>query len=202
MTTVKVNTSIIGIAGPARSGKDTLCNQFLEIFQEMGIKANRSALADQLKLECKDFVSNTLGIDVFTDKTEEKNIIRPFLVTWGTHVRRKLDPDIWIKKIQDSIEENSILIVPDIRFKNEFDWVKNNNGYMFFVDRINENGELVPDANQDEAENNTFLRENSDHSFVWSTTDDKKILISIAFEIISNTISDQQFSLWRQTYSL
>lgn len=194
--------TIIGIAGPARSGKDTLCNQFLEIFQEMNIKAKRSALADQLKLESKDFIFNTLGIDVFTEKTEEKNIIRPFLVTWGTHVRRKLDPDIWIKKIQDSIEENSILIVPDIRFKNEFDWVKNNNGYMFFVDRINENGELVPDANQDEAENNTFLRESSDHSFVWSTTDDKKILISVAFEIISNTISDQQLSLWRQTYSL
>ena len=194
--------TIIGIAGPARSGKDTLCNQFLEIFQEMNIKAKRSALADQLKLESKDFIFNTLGIDVFTEKTEEKNIIRPFLVTWGTHVRRKLDPDIWIKKIQDSIEENSILIVPDIRFKNEFDWVKNNNGYMFFVDRINENGELVPDANQDEAENNMFLRESSDHSFVWCTTEDKKILISVAFEIISNTISDQQLSLWRQTYSL
>lgn len=195
-------TTIIGISGPARSGKDTLCNQFLEIFQEMGIKAKRSALADQLKLESKDFVFNTLGIDVFTENTEEKNIIRPFLVTWGTHVRRKLDPDIWIKKIQESVEENSILIVPDIRFKNEFDWVKTNNGYMFFIDRINENGELVPDANQDEAENNTFLRENSDHSFVWTTTDDKKILISVAFEIISNTISEEQLSLWRQTYSL
>lgn len=195
-------TTIIGIAGPARSGKDTLCNQFLEIFQEMGIKANRSALADQLKLECKDFIANTLGIDVFTDKTEEKNIIRPLLVTWGTHVRRKLDPDIWIKKIQDSIEENSILIVPDIRFKNEFDWVKNNNGYMFFVDRINENGELIPDANQDEIENNAFLREKCDHSFVWSTTEDKNILISVASEIIYNTISEQQLSLWKQTYSL
>lgn len=88
-------------------------------------------MADQLKLESKDFVFNTLGIDVFTENTEEKNIIRPFLVTWGTHVRRKLDPDIWIKKIQESVEENSILIVPDIRFKNEFDWVKTNNGYMF-----------------------------------------------------------------------
>lgn len=195
-------TTIIGISGPARSGKDTLCNQFLEIFQEIGIKAKRSALADQLKLESKDFVFNTLGIDVFTENTEEKNIIRPFLVTWGTHVRRKLDPNIWIKKIQESIEENSILIVPDIRFKNEFDWVKNNNGYMFFIDRINENGELVPDANQDEAENNTFLRENSDHSFIWTTTDDKKILISVAFEIISNTISEEQLSLWKQIYSL
>jgi hypothetical protein len=196
-----VNT-IIGIAGPARSGKDTLCNQFLEIFQEMGIKAKRSALADQLKLESKDFIFNTLGIDVFTEKTEEKNIIRPFLVTWGTHVRRKLDPDIWIKKIQESIEENSILIVPDIRFRNEFDWVKSNNGYMFFIDRIDENGNQVPDANADEAENNVFLRENADCSFTWNTTDDKKILISVAFEIISNIISEEEFSLWKQTYSL
>jgi hypothetical protein len=195
-------STIIGIAGPARSGKDTLCNQFLEIFQEMGIKAKRSALADQLKLESKDFIFNTLGIDVFTEKTEEKNIIRPFLVTWGTHVRRKLDPDIWIKKIQESIEENSILIVPDIRFKNEFDWVKSNNGYMFFIDRIDENGNQVPDANADEAENNVFLRENADSSFTWNTTDDKKILISVAFEIISNIISEEEFSLWKQTYSL
>jgi hypothetical protein len=195
-------STIIGIAGPARSGKDTLCNQFLEIFQEMGIKAKRSALADQLKLESKDFIFNTLGIDVFTEKTEEKNIIRPFLVTWGTHVRRKLDPDIWIKKIQESIEENSILIVPDIRFKNEFDWVKLNNGYMFFIDRIDENGNQVPDANADEAENNIFLRENADSSFTWNTTDDKKILISVAFEIISNIISEEEFSLWKQTYSL
>lgn len=194
--------TIIGIAGPARSGKDTLCNQFLEIFQEMGIKAKRSALADQLKLESKDFIFNTLGIDVFTEKTEEKNIIRPFLVTWGTHVRRKLDPDIWIKKIQESIEENSILIVPDIRFRNEFDWVKSNNGYMFFIDRIDENGNQVPDANADEAENNVFLRENADCSFTWNTTDDKKILISVAFEIISNIISEEEFSLWKQTYSL
>ena len=195
-------STIIGIAGPARSGKDTLCNQFLEIFQEMGIKAKRSALADQLKLESKDFIFNTLGIDVFTEKTEEKNIIRPFLVTWGTHVRRKLDPDIWIKKIQESIEENSILIVPDIRFKNEFDWVKSNNGYMFFIDRIDENGNQVADANADEAENNVFLRENADSSFTWNTTDDKKILISVAFEIISNIISEEEFSLWKQTYSL
>jgi hypothetical protein len=195
-------STIIGIAGPARSGKDTLCNQFLEIFQEMNIKAKRSALADQLKLESKDFIFNTLGIDVFTEKTEEKNIIRPFLVTWGTHVRRKLDPDIWIKKIQESIEENSILIVPDIRFKNEFDWVKSNNGYMFFVDRIDENGNQVPDANADEAENNGFLRQNSDCSFTWNTTDDKNILISVAFEIISNIISEEEFSLWKQTYSL
>lgn len=168
----------------------------------MGIKAKRAALADQLKLESKDFVFNTLGIDVFTDKTEEKNIIRPFLVTWGTHVRRKLDPDIWIKKIQESFEENSIIIVPDIRYKNEFDWVKSNNGYTFFIDRIDENNNLIPDANIEESENNSFLRENCDHSITWITTDDKKILISVAFEIISNIISDEQISLWRQTYTL
>jgi hypothetical protein len=194
--------TIIGIAGPARSGKDTLCNQFIEIFHEIGIKAKRSALADQLKLESKDFVFNTLGIDVFTENTEEKNIIRPFLVTWGTHVRRKLDPDIWIKKIQESIEKNSIIIVPDIRFKNEFDWVKSNNGYMFFVDRIDLKGDKVPDANEEEVKNNVFLRENSDCSFTWNTTDDKNILISVAFEIISNTIGEEQFSTWKQTYSL
>lgn len=194
--------TVIGISGPARSGKDTLCDQFLEIFNEKSIKAKRLAFADQLKLECKDFIYSNLGIDVFTNNTEEKNIIRPLLVTWGTEVRRKLNQDVWIDKINDSINEDSLIIVPDVRFKNEFDWVKKNNGYMFFIDRIDNKGNLIPDANNDEIENNKFLRENCDMSLVWNTTDDKNILISIAFEIISTTIGEDKLSSWKQIYSL
>lgn len=194
--------TIIGISGPARSGKDTLCNQFLEILNEMKISAYRSAFADQLKLECEKFIKDTLDIDVFTNDTEEKNIIRPMLVTWGTHVRRKLDNDIWIKKLEQSMKNDSITIIPDVRFRNEFEFVKNNNGYIFFIDRIDNNGNAIPDANEDEIENNKFLRENCDSSFVWNTTEDKNILISIAFEIISNTIGEDKFSSWKQIYSL
>jgi len=44
---------IIGVSGVARSGKDTLANNFVKIFKKIGIKAKRYALADELKREVK-----------------------------------------------------------------------------------------------------------------------------------------------------
>jgi len=87
--------NIIGISGPARSGKDTLADLIIEILEANNVKCIKTSFAKQLKLECRDFLQNTIGIDSFTEKDEEKKIIRPFLVTWGTHVRRKLDPDVY-----------------------------------------------------------------------------------------------------------
>ncbi len=51
-----------------------------EVLADINVKSKKINLADSLKDELRNFVDKTLGIDVYTDNTEEKNIIRPLLV--------------------------------------------------------------------------------------------------------------------------
>lgn len=193
--------NIIGISGPARSGKDTLADLIIEILEANNVKCVKTSFAKQLKLECRDFLQSTIGIDSFTEKDEEKKIIRPFLVTWGTHVRRKLDPDVWVKSVASSVKDNYVTIVTDVRFKNEFDWIKENGGFSIFLDRALSSGDLVPNANADEEENNPFLKENCDYSLVWKTVNDneKEWLSFVAYEVLEQAIPKETLTSWIQT---
>ena len=83
---------ILGISGLARSGKDSfyeLCKPFLD---KEGVKHRRMAFADELKEEADLILSKYVGISAFTENAEEKKVIRPLLVTYGTHIRRKINP--------------------------------------------------------------------------------------------------------------
>jgi tRNA uridine 5-carbamoylmethylation protein Kti12 len=72
---------VIGISGLARSGKDCFATIATKILTEKyKLKVDRHALAYELKDDLKDLVKKKTGIDIFTEKTEEKNIIRPLLV--------------------------------------------------------------------------------------------------------------------------
>jgi hypothetical protein len=194
--------SIIGICGNARSGKDTMAELIAEVLSDIGVKSSKRAFADELKKECRDFVLRTIGIDTFTEKTDEKSIIRPLLVTWGTEVRRKLDEDVWVKKVAESLEPNVVTIVSDVRFKNEFEWIRSQDSYCIFVDRVDENGQTVPPANAHEQENNDFLRQNCDFHLTWITVgdDNKKALKSVAIEVLEKTVSEEKIALWTQIY--
>jgi hypothetical protein len=59
----------------------------------------------------------------------------PMLQWWGTDYRRRLyDKDYWIECLEDQIkslpEEVDLVFIPDVRFKNEYDYVKNNGLYI------------------------------------------------------------------------
>ena len=47
------------------------------------MKSQRLAFADELKKDVDQFLVEKLGISAFTEVTEEKEIIRPMLTTWG-----------------------------------------------------------------------------------------------------------------------
>lgn len=191
--------NIIGISGPARSGKDTLANKIVEILESSGIKCEKTSFAKQLKTECKDFIYDNLGIDVFTEKDEEKNIIRPMLVTWGTHVRRKLDPDVWVKSVEKNMNPNVVTIVSDVRFSNELDWIQQNDGYVVFIDRYLPDGSLLGPANDDEKNSTIPLREKCDHSLVWDTMNNEDWLGAIAYEVLMKTVPEEILTSWKKT---
>ena len=149
---------VIGITGVARVGKDTLFKCISSI--NPNVLLRRAAFADELKKECDSFLRKNINISAFTEKDEEKNIIRPFLVTYGTHVRRKLDKDCWIKKLNQKInssEQSECFVITDVRFVNEAKWIKNKKGMLIHLSR---NG-ILP-ANDDESKQDPLLRSMAD----------------------------------------
>jgi hypothetical protein len=193
--------TIIGICGNARCGKDTMADLIQEVLSDIGVRSKKINLADSLKDELREFVDKTIGIDIFTSDDEEKKIIRPLLVTWGTHVRRKLNPNVWIEMAVAKMTDDCVYIVPDIRYSNEMEWLRNQNSYCIFIDRISD-GEIIPPANDEEAFNNPILKENSDFQLAWQTVgiENKNNLKQIAVEVLEKTVNEQVIKLWTQTF--
>ena len=95
---------IVGISGLARSGKDTLFKFLSEKLKNSNISSKRLAFADELKEECDDFLKKNIGISAFTETNTEKEIIRPFLVCYGTKVRRRLNKNCWIDRLSNKLK--------------------------------------------------------------------------------------------------
>tara|TARA_R100000008_G_C3586235_1_gene172555 strand:- start:780 stop:1385 length:606 start_codon:yes stop_codon:yes gene_type:complete len=163
------NFKLIGVAGLARSGKDTFCNHALCFLADKGITCTRKAFADRLKKDLLPLGTGPIGINPFTGNPKEKEIIRPLLVAYGTDVMRKLDPKWWIRHLENDLEicrELKILpIITDVRYPNEIDWIqKKMGGVCVHVSRI---GNRPP--NKEERTNNPILRDQSDYRLRWPT---------------------------------
>ena len=152
---------IIGIAGNARSGKDTVGTLIKGVYEKQGHKVALVSFAAALRDEINDFCLEKLGISSYTTDDEEKKIIRPFLVCWGTEIRRAIDDNYWIKALDQTMNDDETLyIITDLRFINEYDFIKRNSGTTLYLER----GTIFP-ANHYERTNNALLKNLVD--FVW-----------------------------------
>jgi len=155
----------IGICGVARAGKDT----FYLALKDLAPDRNwyRMAFADALKGECEEFLLKNTGISPFTDLDDEKKLIRPFLVAYGTHLRRKINPNCWIEIIQNQIKRingNKTPVVTDVRYLNELKWIKGEGGKVIHISRAG-----IPPANAEEQNNDPLLAEHADIHISWPT---------------------------------
>ena len=173
------NNKIIGLTGFARTGKDTFqarSEVLLKLMDENFI-AHRYAFAAALKEECDEFLTKNMGISSFTDFTPDKEVIRPFLVTYGTHLRRKMDPNCWIKKVEPLVvsinsgaDKSDFIFVTDVRFENEAQWIKSIGGQIVNVSR-----EGYGPANIEEEEQSKLIENFIDHHISWPTFGDDHI---------------------------
>lgn len=157
---------LIPIAGFARSGKDTLADAIFDHLEETEPTYSVITLkfADALKTDLeKAMASVGVKVDAFTEDTEKKKALRPMLVAYGEY-RRSLDPDVWVKKVlkeigvwvndtlPDSESEGSVILVPDLRYLNEYEKLKAvaaQHGWAFVPIYIERHGNLP--ANEQEA---------------------------------------------------
>ena len=162
--------NIIGISGLARSGKDTLYSLLSEKLKDKGLSSTRIAFADELKEECNDFLLKNVGIQAFTEKNSEKEIIRPFLGCYGSKVRRRLNENCWIEKVSHrlkSINETKYVFITDVRYENEINWVKSKKGKTIHISRA---GNIAP--NEEELDNDPKLIKASEYKYKWKNFDE------------------------------
>lgn len=142
---------IIGVSGKIGSGKDT----FAELLaKQLPNRVERCALADNLRLitEIITGVKMTLTHkkgqpfynEVYNYTQEQKNIYLPqynktigeSLQKIGTELfRDTFDKDIWVKslfndELYKKLEDGRIIVIPDVRFVNEADYILSQGGYL------------------------------------------------------------------------
>lgn len=166
---------IIAIAGHARSGKDSLYSILEKHYAKQGLICKRFAFADELKYEVDEFLTAKVGVSAWTSDNVEKAMIRPFLVFWGTEFRRGQNADYWIECMKNS--ENwrdsnaDVHIITDLRFSNEYLWLKGLDATCIYLSRELANGELLQAPNEHERVNNAWLQDHADINFLWPTFD-------------------------------
>lgn len=168
---------IIGVSGTFQVGKDTFCNALISYFP----KFRRFALADLLKEEIRPKLINDLGIDILNCTPAQKEIARPYLVTYGKSKRQESNNRYWIDKLMPRIQEylrtdeENVALVSDVRYyesdTDEVPWVKKeNNGILVHVSQyeyINGKQIFKSPANEDEQRNDPLLIKNANYRIIW-----------------------------------
>ena len=173
--------NLIGIAGFARTGKDALASMLAHFLEEESHRCKITSFAYYLKKDIDSFLQSRLNISAFTEDPKEKEIIRPLLVCWGTKIiRDKIDSEYWIRKMHNvrvvHRSQGIKTIIPDVRFKNEVEWIHSLGGASIYIEREN-----VNPINQDEEEYTNKLKKMCKFSFYWDNlksfeTEGKKLV--------------------------
>lgn len=152
---------IIGINGLAKSGKDTAC-EFLQLeLAKQGVKVERDAFADRLKIsaaraigctgpnsECIDDMNWIKDNGYVAVYDETGNLVsgitgREYLQYYGTEAHRNVfGQDFWIEAVlpnpalpyagRDTFD---VLVITDVRFDNEAKAVRDAGGEVWQIQR-------------------------------------------------------------------
>ena len=188
---------IIGFLGKLGSGKDFLVNNMVIPYLQNNKNKNNIVVisyADALKVE----LMVHLDIDFERLYIEKDKKSRQMLQMYGTDImRKKHGEDVWIKYVESwikvhnyhnkKVENNkeSIFIIPDIRFENEAQFIRDSGGKVIKIEADDRVQEKVTQEN---------LGLEQQHHVSETNIDNIK-----ADYIVNNSKLQQQFVLQRLT---
>ena len=127
-------TKFICIGGKAQNGKDTSAGMLKDSLESRGYKVLITHYADLLKYMCKTF---------FGWNGEKDDYGRTLLQKVGTEGVRSQKPDFWVDFVLDVVtlfpNEWDYVIIPDARFPNEIDRIKDRGYEMVYIKVRREN---------------------------------------------------------------
>lgn len=148
---------IIGIAGIKHSGKSEVAAKIIEMYKD-DYYIVKLHFALPIKKILAYFVkevtdcSEEQSLEYFNDpKLKEKEILeigatpRLLMTTFGTDFIRQLNSNLWInatnnsikklKEIEKTLNKEVIIIIDDIRFENELNFIRQINAKVIFIAR-------------------------------------------------------------------
>lgn len=185
----------IGLSGVAGAGKDL----FFSLLSKK-ISCQRLSLADELKLDVKDWCVNNYGIDPTSCLRKDKDMLRPFLVFHGKQKRSTTEGRYWIERLQSKINslertvnsspfEDMYCVITDIRYDeydhDETEWLKGElKGKLVHILQYTEQPDphegcvyRIPrsPANREEERNDPRIKEKSDFNIEWKFMENGQI---------------------------
>lgn len=129
------NFRIIGLSGKAGSGKDTLADI---------LATNSRFIKMSFAKSLKEMSIKYFGIprDMAFSSIKEP-IVRQVLQGIGQCFREEVDRNFWIDKLEEeillmkSISEEKRIIITDVRYINEINWIRKKGGKLVKIERQN-----------------------------------------------------------------
>jgi hypothetical protein len=137
---------IIGLTGPAGSGKDTV----RQILEKSHLQCTGLAFADPMRAMLAPLLDLCGVGNEWMTQRELKELPIPGLgqsyrvlaQRLGTEWGRSIDPDFWVKVAAASMAEvmnikgpDTVFVISDVRFDNEAQWVKDHGGVIWHIHR-------------------------------------------------------------------
>lgn len=129
---------IIGLAGPARAGKDIVASYLVNHFFSTRI-AFADPLKDALNVMCH-WRPNQWHDRGWKEESHQfartPRVLMQTLGDWG----RDVQEDFWIRLLEERVRlmtsgDDSNVVIPDVRFENEAQWVRSHGGSVWHISR-------------------------------------------------------------------
>lgn len=133
METKKPKAIVVGFVGLAGAGKSTMAVQVEHVLPSYrpGVTVKPLSFAAPVK-ELSHFLIRTMaracGEEYWNTISKESGVrpgstftLRDMYVHIGTHIGRKIDPDVWVRILEHAILQRNeqVIIIDDVRFPNE-----------------------------------------------------------------------------------
>jgi|688.fasta_scaffold31150_11 hypothetical protein len=154
--------TIIGVAGWARSGKDTVADHLVSSHGYTKFSFATPMREALYRLNPKITVNEVqstpirIGVDVYDWEglKERSPDVRVLLQRFGTEVGREMfGEDFWVNYALDSIPDGTKAVIADVRYPNEADAIKKLGGKVF---RVRRNGVVAANEHASESALNDY----------------------------------------------
>jgi hypothetical protein len=135
---------IIGLCGYARAGKDTMAAALTaDGWTQLGFANNLKHDLQVLLREALLCAGNvpTADVQMWVDRMltgQDKAMARPLMVAYGAFMR-SYSPNYWIERLSLKLirtcTEYARVVITDVRYLNEADWVRSLGGLVVWLER-------------------------------------------------------------------